>query len=308
MSVYNTKAMNTLLESRNDMQKIKSYLYQLNEELDYMFNHLEADNLTEESYLLLRSNGADTSSLEMAVDQIKLQVENLNTGYAAIKLRADEIELKVKDIDNNYSTINQTVDKISLSVSNKVSVGDVVKQLNSELEVSANRIYMGTTGQLIIKAGNFQLDQNGNVKIAGDIVGGSTIDVGQLYADDDGVELGAFYTYTSSSGGKYLALKDSQAVGIGDYTDFNIWAGAYSSNFNNPYFYVKSDGETHAKSIVLWSDSQKASPFTVAADENNVATVKLNGNSIYPVVSVSQLPSSPDANTIYLIQGTVTVS
>lgn len=308
MASYSSNTMNAQLEGRDDITKIKSYLYQLNEELDYMFNNLEVDNLTDEAYLLLRSDGVDTASLEMTVDQIKLQVEKANAGYASMTIKYNEIESKVKDLDGNYSTIEQTVDNISLSVSEKVSKGGVLTELNSELTIESNRIYMGTTGQLVIEAGNFQLDKDGNVTIAGDIVGGSTIEVGQLYADDDGVTLGAFYTYTAASGGKYLALKDTQAVGIGDYPDFNIWAGAYSSNFNNPYFYVKSDGETHMKSIVLWSDSSTTSPFTVGSSNGGkTATMTLNGNRVYPVVSVAKLPASPNANTIYLIQGTVSV-
>lgn len=287
MAIYSYKNLNETLDNGTDLKKIRSYLYQLNEELNYMFQNLEADNLTDEAYLLLKSDGVDTSSLEMTVDQIKMQVENINSGYSSIKMRTDEIELQVTE---------------------KVGIGNVVEELNSELKITSNKIYMGTTGQLVISAGNFKLDEQGNVEISGDIVGGSTIEVGQLYADDDGVELGAFYTYTSSSGGKYLALKDSQRVGIGDYPDFNIWAGAYTENFNNPYFYVKDNGETHVKSIILWSSADKESPFRVSADENNVATVMLNGGKVYPIVSVESLPAKPDANTVYLIQGKVTVS
>lgn len=287
MSVYSYQNLNKELQKGTDLSKIRSYLYQLNEELNYMFQNLEADNLTDEAYLLLKSDGVDTSSLEMTVDQIKMQVENINSGYSSIKMRTDEIELQVTE---------------------KVGIGNVVDELNSELKITSNKIYMGTTGQLVISAGNFRLDEQGNVEISGDIVGGSTIEVGQLYADDEGVELGAFYTYTSSSGGKYLALKDSQRVGIGDYPDFNIWAGAYTENFNNPYFYVKDTGETHMKSIILWSGADKESPFRVSADENNVATVTLNGGKVYPIVSVESLPTTPDANTVYLIQGKVTVS
>jgi hypothetical protein len=287
MASYSAKTMNAQLEGRDDIQKIKSYLYQLNEELDYMFNNLETDNLTDEAYLLMRSNGSDTSSLEMEVDKIKLQVESANSGVSSLTMKYNNI---------------------SLAVSEKVDKNGVLQELNSELEISSNRIYMGTTGQLVISAGNFQLDEDGNVVIAGDIVGGSTIEVGELYADDNGVTLGSFYTYTASSGGKYLALKDTQAVGIGDYPDFNIWAGAYSANFNNPYFYVKNTGETHAYSIVLWSDSNTTSPFTVGNDGKGTATMTLNGNKVYPVVSVTALPDSPRNDTIYLIQGTVSVS
>lgn len=80
------------------------------------------------------------------------------------------------------SSITATAESLTLAVNEKVNVGEVTENLNSELEITGNSISF-TTGHLIIDANNVTLDSSGDATFSGKITGGS-ININDVFTVD----------------------------------------------------------------------------------------------------------------------------
>lgn len=85
-----------------DMQKIKSYLFQLNEQLSYMFANLDPEeNYSSHALIKHIEEGDKIAQIEASVDGIKLNMVNkgnivstINLSDEAIKIKAPKIQLE----------------------------------------------------------------------------------------------------------------------------------------------------------------------------------------------------------------------
>lgn len=164
------------------MEEIKSYLFQNNELLRYMFNNLDP----EDNY----SPGAIQKYIErdQKIAQLVFDVNGLDVGLKNIVTQT-ETTFKIMD------------GKIKM----KVSKGEVTDQLNSELLIDEKMIKL-TTGHFLITAKNFTVDAAGNATFSGTIRGatiiGGSINIGDgiFEVDTDGsVQLGDFYVSANAS-------------------------------------------------------------------------------------------------------------
>lgn len=189
-------------------QKVRDYLYKLNEDLTYMFNNLTPDdNYSQSALKVLAKEGEKVAELSVSVD-----------GIFANYLKGDSLIASIA-LDDSGVTIK--ADKISL-----------------EGLVTANNYFkILTDGSMEAVNGKFR----GNITASR--ITGSTIDIGRFYADDEEVYLGCFYAYTSdATGAEYLATED-QSVGMGDHVSYAFWAGW---NANHPNFTVNRYGNVYA--------------------------------------------------------------
>ncbi len=169
-------------ERLGTMEEIKSYLFQNNELLRYMFNNLDP----EENY---------------SKDALKKYIER-DQKIANLELNVNEFSVSLKDLgEKTEASFKITDEKIEA----RVKKGEVTDQLNSELVMDANMIKL-TTGHFLITAKNFSVDAKGNANFSGTIRGatiiGGTINIGDgiFEVDSDGsVQLGDFYVSADAS-------------------------------------------------------------------------------------------------------------
>lgn len=170
------------------------------------------------------------AQFRITANQISAEVKRAKEAEAALTIKADGISTSVTNLRNDTnSRFEQTAGQItaevrrakdaeqsiitqtSAAIALKVSKGEVTGQLNSELKITGNSIDL-TTGHFTVSAKNFSVDQQGNAYFAGSITGGSTIDVGALYADNEELVLGDFkitandQTTFASTGSQYVVL------------------------------------------------------------------------------------------------------
>lgn len=139
-------------------QKVRDYLYKLNEDLTYMFNNLTPDdNYSQSALNVLAKEGEKVAELSVSVD-----------GIFANYLKGDSLIASIA-LDDSGVTIK--ADKITL-----------------EGLVTANGNFkILTDGSIEAKNGKFI----GN--ISGSSIAGGEIEVGTFFADENGAYIGDFY-------------------------------------------------------------------------------------------------------------------
>lgn len=164
------------------LQQIKSYLFENNELLRYMFSHLDPeDNYSADALQKYIERDQKIAQLVFDINGLNVSLRNLET--------KTETQLKLMDGQ----------------IQMKVSKGDVTDQLNSELLIDEKMIKL-TTGHFLITAKNFTVDAAGNATFSGTIRGatiiGGSIDIGDgifSVSEDGSVQLGDFYLSANAS-------------------------------------------------------------------------------------------------------------
>lgn len=89
----------TELNNLDDISKVKSYLFQLTEQLRYMFNNLDPqDNYSEMARLTVVSDGERTASIEASLDAIRLTYVSKDGIVSAINLSEEQIQIEASKI------------------------------------------------------------------------------------------------------------------------------------------------------------------------------------------------------------------
>ncbi len=184
-----------------DTDDLKGYLYQLNEQLRYMFNNMTPeDNFSNQALKKYLEDGERIADLEFGLNGLNVTVVNFKA------------ETKAK-----FEVTDQ-------AISMRVEKGKV----SSEISVETDKVTIAGN-RLIVDSTNFKLDGNGNATFSGNVKGatitGSRIFCrgGEFEADEDAVYIGGFYTFRTSRG-SYLGSYD-QSVGMGDNDMYNFWTG-----------------------------------------------------------------------------------
>ena len=180
MAAFNISSIGNI-ESDSDLKKVKSYLYKLSEELDYMFNNLTPeDNFSETARVVYVEQGEKIAQLEVNVDGISATVQDTQKNYkSSMELLADLFSLKVETPDESSSVV-----------------------------LSGSKIEL-TTGKFIVNSTNLIIDEKGNATFSGKVkaasiegskLEGGEISVGVFAADDDGCTLGEWLVSGHNTG------------------------------------------------------------------------------------------------------------
>nr|DAT38922.1 MAG TPA: hypothetical protein [Caudoviricetes sp.] len=196
-----------------DSSKIESYLYELNENLTYMFNNLTPEeNYSEAARLIYAQRGERLASVEV---------------------KADQIELRVEDNEKHYNT------SITL-LSDLLSLKAETPSGSSSMELSGDRIKL-TTGKFEVDATNLKIDAAGNGTFSGTVsaakIIGGTIDGASINSTNSDIPFRARRGYVSigdficdDSYGRNIFQSDDEVTGMstGDVVGTGrllFWAG-----------------------------------------------------------------------------------
>ena len=196
-----------------DSSKIESYLYELNENLTYMFNNLTPEeNYSEAARLIYAQRGERLASVEVKADQIELRVENNEKHYnTSITLLSDLLSLKAETPSGS-----------------------------SSMELSGDRIKL-TTGKFEVDAKNLKIDAAGNGTFSGTVsaatIIGGTINGASINSTNSDIPFKARRGYVSigdftcdDSYGRNIFQSDDEVTGMstGDVVGTGrllFWAG-----------------------------------------------------------------------------------
>lgn len=212
-------------------QDVRDQLYQLNEQLKYMFGNLTPeDNYSEDALQKYFENDEKITTLILDVDGLDINLKNFK-----------------KDTEAKF----QITDK---AIKAKVSKGEV----SSELSLEPGLVTL-KSNRLVVESTNFKLKPNGDAIFSGDVVGASIrCKDGEFEANDEAVFIGGFYTFDTRYG-KYLATQD-QRTGMGDndlYCFWTGWDGVGNVSSSNPrrvlahYGCVLSPTDAYAQELYL---------------------------------------------------------
>lgn len=219
------------MDFQGGQRELRDQLYQLNEQLKYMFGNLSPeDNYSGEALRKYYETDEKIASLIFDVDGLQVDLKNFKS----------ETETKFSVMDG----------KIEM----KVSKGEV----SSELSLEPGQVVL-KSNRLIVESTNFKLKSNGDAVFSGDVIGASIIcKDGEFEANDESVYIGGFYTFDTRYG-KYLATQD-QTTGMGDndlYCFWTGWDGTNNVDNRDPervlrhYGCVLSPNEAYAQELYL---------------------------------------------------------
>ncbi len=176
MALFNLSNIGNIHESSSsdDIRKIKAHLFQLNDQLKYMFSNLSPeDNYNSKSLIKYQEDGKRISELEFSLDGMKVHVANTDGNVARLEVRAGDIEQSVRNAEGRISSIKVTVDNIALTMVNKNNIISTINLSNEGIYIKGNKIKLEGT---VTANNNFIIDTDGtmhckNANISGTIRG-----------------------------------------------------------------------------------------------------------------------------------------
>jgi hypothetical protein len=234
-----------------DSSKVESYLYELNENLTYMFNNLTPEeNYSEAARLIYVQRGQRLASVEV---------------------KADQIELRVEDNEKHYNT------SITL-LSDLLSLKAETPSGSSMMELSGDRIKL-TTGKFEVDATNLKIDAAGNGTFSGTVsaarvvsstIEGGTINGASINSTNSDIPFKARHGYVSigdficdDSYGRNIFQSDDEVTGMstGDVLGTGkllLWAG-WDDGDGEATFSVNGEGRVDINGRLYYNGRSLAS-------------------------------------------------
>ena len=229
MAIYNPGAAGNASDI-NDFEKVQSYLFKMNEQLQYMFSNLSPeDNYSknEGSKLTYVSDGSKQASMESSLSGIVLNyvgdtqsesVLNLSDGSAI--LQGDTIYLKGKLDINDGKVIIDTDGALSGTHAN--FSGDFIANAFTGNEVNANVVNATT-----MSAENFSTTNNSFfVTESGE--NGSVVGFSGFYIEDKIIRSETFGSVTNPASGDDCYIAINGTTGYAGFRDIYILEGRYA--------------------------------------------------------------------------------
>lgn len=268
MAVFTQGIVDNLSDTR-----VAEYLYELNENLTYMFNNLTPeDNYSEDARLLYVQRGKRIGSLEV---------------------RADKIEMRVADDERNYNTsVSLLADLLKLSAT--------TPEGSSTLAMTGDKIEL-RTGKFIVNSTNLKLDAQGNAEFSGTVkaasiisstMTSSTVSATSISASDisggtiTGTTIsGGTITGTSINGGDTIRFK--ARPGYLQFGDFEV-DDSYGRHIFQSYDEVTgmSTGDASGGELLLWAGWDGSEAYL---EVNANGGTHCNGNFYYNGRELSSL-------------------
>ena len=238
-----------------DSSKIESYLYELNENLTYMFNNLTPEeNYSEAARLIYAQRGERLASVEV---------------------KADQIELRVEDNEKHYNT------SITL-LSDLLSLKAETPSGSSMMELSGDRIKL-TTGKFEVDATNLKIDAAGNGTFSGTVsaatIVGGTINGASINSTNSDIPFRARRGYVSigdficdDSYGRNIFQSDDEVTGMstGDVLGTGkllLWAG-WDDGDGEATFSVNGEGRVDINGRLYYNGRSLASYIKSFIDDS----------------------------------------
>jgi len=253
MAIYTQSTADSLASDKMD-GRVADYLYELNENLSYMFNNLSPeDNYNEEARLIYVQRGKRLGTLEV---------------------RADKIELRVQDDENNYNTSMQLF-------ANLLKLTADTPEGSSTIAMTGEKIEL-TTGKFIVNSTNLKIDAAGNATFSGrveaaTIVGGTITgtninggDTIRFKARPSYVQVGDFEVNDDYDRHVFQSYDEVTGMSTGDAAsnEYLLWAGWNGTSstfavFNNGDVRIRGtlyiNGETIDELIESYIDNSSSS-------------------------------------------------
>lgn len=189
----------------------------------------------------------------------------LSPGYEWSEIATDDMPFSTVS-----SQIRQTAEEISL----KVSKGDVV----SEINLSTDAITLNTAGRLIITAGNFQLDAQGNLTAANATLTGAAINDGTL---------------EMTSGTKKLRISNA----IINFYENDVLCGRIASEYSEQYSQEFLSLESNSQ-VQIVSEGD-----TVISSKALKKGVRITPNGVVKITTTSGYNSIEAGNAVVMYGG-----
>lgn len=256
----------TEANSLDSMEKVKSYLYRLTEQLKYTFSNLDPEeNFDERAKLIYAANQQKQAELEVSVDGIRASLNDYEKGVeATIQITVDgiiqryatkeavaQIQLAVDGIIQNYAT-KDSVSQIQLAVDgitlDYCTSNNVVSKINLGREgIAINAAQINLNG-VVTANNNFKILSDGsmeavNGKFSGAItVGGANNASGSITVNDANNQ--TIGTFNSNGIGIY-----GGSIAIGKDTGASVANFVVDANGHVHCRYLEIDGTTNTGSI-----------------------------------------------------------
>ena len=238
-----------------DSSKVESYLYELNENLTYMFNNLTPEeNYSEAARLIYVQRGQRLASVEV---------------------KADQIELRVEDNEKHYNTSITLLSEL-LSLKAETPSG------SSMMELSGDRIKL-TTGKFEVDATNLKIDAAGNGTFSGTVsaatIVGGTINGASINSTNSDIPFKARHGYVSigdficdDSYGRNIFQSDDEVTGMstGDVLGTGkllLWAG-WDDGDGEATFSVNGEGRVDINGRLYYNGRSLASYIKSFIDDS----------------------------------------
>jgi hypothetical protein len=270
-------------------KEVSDYLYELNENLTYMFNNLTPeDNYSEKARLIYAERGKHIASLQVQADKIELRVQNNETNYnTSITLLADLLSLTASTPEDT-SSVELTGDKIELktgkfivnaknltidALGNAVFSGKV-----TAAQIESSTITGGTISGTVMSASTINGTTINGTTINSSVVNAATITGGTI----NGTTVnGGTINGTSINGGDSIRFK--ARPGYLQFGDFEV-DDTYGRHIFQSYDEVTgmSTGDISAGEMLLWAGwNGTTATFRVFEDEVRIrGDLYINGESL----------------------------
>ena len=255
----------TDLNNLDSIDKVKSYLFTLTEQLKYVLNNLDPqENYSETARLTLVTDGERQASIEASLDSIKLDYVSKNGIVSAINLSEELIQIEASKIRlEGVVTVNGNF---------KVGLDGSIEANNGRFQgaISGSSISLGgnaNTGYIVVNNGSGaeigRWDKNGISVKAG------SFNIGEKFKVDTSGNLEA-------TGGKFTGDISGSTI-----TGSHIYSSYFGTTADD--FYITADGESTVIGITGWTFEDEIMYSNWIGDVENPAsngdTAGMNGRT-----------------------------
>lgn len=118
----------------NDTKKIKDYLFMLNEQLRYMFNHLDPeDNFSDDAFRKYIKNGEDIAYLEMTAKHLLVSIKDAEGNISILEQTSKSLTSRISDAEGNVSILQQTANSLTSRIGDAEGNISVLQQTSTSL-------------------------------------------------------------------------------------------------------------------------------------------------------------------------------
>jgi len=260
----------TDLNNLDSMDKVKSYLFTLTEQLRYMFNNLDPEeNYSEKARLTMVTDGERQATIEASLNGVLLNYVSKDGIVSAINLSDELIQIEASKIKlEGVVTVNGNF-KVGLDGSIKAKNGrfqGAISGSNISLGGNANTgyivVYNGSGGEIgrwdkngiSVKSGSFNIGNkfvvgtDGKLKatdgeftgdISGSTITGGTIAIGNKFSVDANGNL-------TATGGTFTGNISGSTI-----TGSHIYSSYYGTTSDD--FYITANGDDTVVGISGWT-------------------------------------------------------
>lgn len=163
------------------LQKILSYLYQLNEQLRYELTHIDDDNISGEG--ISEASFTDSVARTLTNDQGEVLQLYMSARKMLLEL-SSKVEINSDDLETvieSLMEIETTAEKLKIQVGEKTVKEQIDEGIdaietfeNTAVEITPQGFHVKSTGTFTVESQKFDIDENGemsavNCRLSGDL-------------------------------------------------------------------------------------------------------------------------------------------